>query len=110
MRIDDPAQSVRMPPGSRTVTRIPSGATSAASTDENPPTAHFAVWYAPSDAQAGGLVTSAYTPVELLGLVLHVSGFWSAAVPEFGRLTDEIDPGRRREVVVRAVRALLAGP
>jgi AcrR family transcriptional regulator len=61
-------------------------------------------------AQAEGLVTGAYTPVELLGLVLHLSGLWTATVPEFGRLTDAVDAGRRREVVVRAVRAVLAGP
>jgi hypothetical protein len=33
-----------MPPGSRTVTLMPSGATSLASTLEKPPTAYFADW------------------------------------------------------------------
>jgi hypothetical protein len=42
--MDAPAQSVRIPPGSSTVTLMPSGATSAASASLNPPTAHFADW------------------------------------------------------------------
>src|SRR5262249_2115023 len=50
--IDAPAQSVRMPPGSRTVTLIPSGPTSCARTSENPPTAHLADWYAARPAVA----------------------------------------------------------
>ena len=40
--MDDPAKSVAMPPGSRTVTLIPSGSTSLARTSEKPPTAHLA--------------------------------------------------------------------
>jgi hypothetical protein len=44
--MDEPAQSVRMPPGSTTVTLIPRGATSADSASLKPPTAHFADWYA----------------------------------------------------------------
>jgi len=39
--MEDPAQSVCMPPGSRTVTLMPSGPTSFARTSENPPTAHL---------------------------------------------------------------------
>lgn len=42
--IDEPAQSVRMPPGSSTVTCTPNGAISWASPRENPATAHFAAW------------------------------------------------------------------
>ena len=42
--MDAPAQSVRMPPGSSTVTLMPSGATSFASTSEKPPTANLAAW------------------------------------------------------------------
>jgi hypothetical protein len=38
-----PAQSVRIPPGSTTVTLMPRGPTSFASTSENPPTALFAL-------------------------------------------------------------------
>ena len=42
--MDDPAQSVRMPPGSSTTTLMPRGATSAAGPDEKPDTAHLALW------------------------------------------------------------------
>ncbi|OLT18686.1 hypothetical protein BJF78_00915 [Pseudonocardia sp. CNS-139] len=42
--IDDPAQSVRIPPGSIAVTLMPSGPTSAASTSLRPLTAHLAAW------------------------------------------------------------------
>jgi hypothetical protein len=42
--MDDPAQSVCIPPGSSTVTLMPSGLTSCARTSEKPPTAHFAAW------------------------------------------------------------------
>jgi AcrR family transcriptional regulator len=59
-------------------------------------------------AQADGLVTDAYTPVELLALVLHLSGFWSANVPEFDEFAADIGDDRRREVVVRAVSAVVA--
>jgi AcrR family transcriptional regulator len=61
-----------------------------------------------AQAQAAGLVTTAYTPVELLGLVLHLSGFWSANAPEFDELSEDVDDARRREVVVRAVAAVVA--
>jgi hypothetical protein len=44
--IDEPAQSVRIPPGSTIVTRMPSGPTSFDSASENPSTANFADWYA----------------------------------------------------------------
>jgi hypothetical protein len=51
--MEEPAQSVRIPPGSRTVTLIPNGPTSFARTSEKPPTAHLAAWYAdPALAQA----------------------------------------------------------
>jgi AcrR family transcriptional regulator len=59
-------------------------------------------------AQADGLLPDSYTAVELLGLVLHVSGFWSSNVPEFDELFEADDPVRQREVVVRAVAALIA--
>jgi hypothetical protein len=41
--MEDPAQSVRMPPGSSTVTTL-NGAISWARTVEKPPTAHLALW------------------------------------------------------------------
>src|SRR5205823_14188185 len=43
MRMDEPAQSVRKPPGSMMVTLMPSGFTSLARTSEKPSTPHFAV-------------------------------------------------------------------
>ncbi|SCE80927.1 TetR/AcrR family transcriptional regulator [Micromonospora mirobrigensis] len=61
-------------------------------------------------AQADGTVPDTFTPEELLGLVLHLSGFWSATTPEYAALVDGIDPGRRREVVVLAVAALVGPP
>jgi hypothetical protein len=46
-----------MPPGSSDVTRMPSGATSVASTAEKPAVAHFALWYADSPGVAIRLPT-----------------------------------------------------
>jgi AcrR family transcriptional regulator len=57
-------------------------------------------------AQADGLVTTRFSAVELLGLVLHLSGFWSANVPEYDAITDP-SPTRRRDTVVHAVAALV---
>ena len=45
--VDDPAKSVRKPPGSMIVTLTPRGPTSFARTSENPSTPHFAAAYAP---------------------------------------------------------------
>ncbi|MBB5790052.1 TetR family transcriptional regulator [Jiangella mangrovi] len=61
-----------------------------------------------ADAQAAGALPSTFTPVELLGLVLHLSGFWSSNTPEFDTAVDAIGSERRRAVVVRAVEAVLA--
>ena len=44
MSMEEPAQSVRMAPGSARVTRMPSGATSWRSTPEKPSTANLADW------------------------------------------------------------------
>src|ERR1700733_9347439 len=44
---EDPAKSVRKPPGSMIVTLMPSGPTSLASTSEKPSTPHLAAAYAP---------------------------------------------------------------
>ncbi|CAG7640952.1 TetR family transcriptional regulator [Actinacidiphila bryophytorum] len=62
-----------------------------------------------AEAQEAGRLTTRFLPAELLGLVLHLSGFWSSNVPEY----DAVVPGgddsaaHRREVVVTAVAALL---
>ncbi|WP_329134423.1 TetR family transcriptional regulator [Streptomyces sp. NBC_01476] len=62
-------------------------------------------------AQRDGLLPTRFTAAELLGLVLHLSGFWSSNTPEFdarldARLGDDTT-GRRRQVVTEAVAALL---
>lgn len=64
-----------------------------------------------TEAQEAGRLPARFTAAELLGLVLHLSGFWSSNVPEY----DAILPAgaaesaaRRREVVVAAVAALVA--
>lgn len=58
-------------------------------------------------AQEQGLVTSRYTPVELLTLVVHLSSLWSSVTPEVAAHTADIPLDRRRQVVVDAVAALL---
>jgi AcrR family transcriptional regulator len=61
-------------------------------------------------AQAAGTVPTRFPPDVLLGLVLHLSGFWDANVPEFDAVV-EVDTVRaRRKVVVDAVAALLGRP
>jgi AcrR family transcriptional regulator len=59
-------------------------------------------------AQADGTLPARFSPVDLLGLVLHLAGFWSSNVPEFDALLDPGDStARRRRIVVDAVAALL---
>lgn len=58
-------------------------------------------------AQAAGTLPDRFSPTELLGLVLHLSGFWSSNVPEFDALVDDDSAARRRAVVVDSVAALL---
>ncbi|MBA8991977.1 AcrR family transcriptional regulator [Curtobacterium pusillum] len=60
-------------------------------------------------AQRAGVLPRKYRPAVLLGLVLHVAAFWSEAAPEFDALTQAVVPTRRRQVVVDAVTALVAG-
>jgi AcrR family transcriptional regulator len=59
-------------------------------------------------AQAEGTLTDRWSAVDLLALVLHVSGLWSGMTPEFTALVADEDHAHRRAVVVEAVRALLA--
>ena len=61
-----------------------------------------------ADAQASGILPARFPASVLLGLVLHLSGFWSANVPEFDALVDDAAPAARRKVVVEAVAALLS--
>ncbi|MCL2551689.1 MAG: TetR family transcriptional regulator [Actinomycetia bacterium] len=59
-------------------------------------------------AQRDGLLPDRFSAPELLGLVLHLSGFWSSHTPELdARLADDT-AARRRQVVVDAVAALVA--
>jgi hypothetical protein len=43
----------------------------------------------------------------LLGLVIHLSGFWSSNVPEYDILVESSSAATRRQVVVDAVAALV---
>jgi hypothetical protein len=58
-------------------------------------------------AQEEGLVTTRYSPVELLALVVHLAALWSSTAPELGTLAADIPVARRRQVVVDAVAALV---
>jgi AcrR family transcriptional regulator len=58
-------------------------------------------------AQEAGLVTTRYTPVELLALVVHTAALWSSTAPELGTLAADIPVSRRRQVVVAAVAAIV---
>jgi AcrR family transcriptional regulator len=60
-----------------------------------------------AQAQAAGTLTTRFSPTDLLGLVLHLSGFWSSNVPVYDVLLGEDSAERRRAVVVSAVAALL---
>ncbi|MEC3994848.1 TetR family transcriptional regulator [Actinacidiphila sp. DG2A-62] len=62
-------------------------------------------------AQEAGLIPARFSPVDLLGLVLHLSGFWSSNVPEYDAIATGAggadDADHQRAVVVAAVEALL---
>lgn len=58
------------------------------------------------DAQRAGLVSSAFSAVELLGIVIHASALWSGAMPEYTQIADGLGPARRRAVVVASVAAI----
>jgi AcrR family transcriptional regulator len=58
-------------------------------------------------AQHHGILPTHFPAGVLLGLVLHLSGFWSSNVPEFDVLAGEDSVAARRQVVVDAVAALL---
>ncbi|MFJ3034104.1 TetR family transcriptional regulator [Curtobacterium pusillum] len=61
-------------------------------------------------AQRAGVLPRSYRPAVLLGLVVHVAAFWSTTTPEFDTLVAAVTPARRRQIVVDAVTALVAGP
>ncbi|KPI22166.1 transcriptional regulator, TetR family [Actinobacteria bacterium OK074] len=58
-------------------------------------------------AQEEGLLPTRFPADVLLGLVLHLSGFWSSNVPEYDAVVDAGSAEPRRRVVVDAVAALL---
>ncbi|MFL6124565.1 TetR family transcriptional regulator [Actinophytocola sp.] len=60
-----------------------------------------------AQAQREGLVTSRFTPEELLALVVHMSALWSSMTPEMAGHVTGIPLRRRRQVVVDAVAAIL---
>jgi AcrR family transcriptional regulator len=58
-------------------------------------------------AQKKGDLPDRFSAVDLLGLVLHLSGFWSSNVPEYDALVTRHSRAHRRQVVVDAVAALI---
>ncbi|WP_037911633.1 TetR family transcriptional regulator [Actinacidiphila yeochonensis] len=59
-------------------------------------------------AQRAGRLTDRFEAAELLGLVLHLSGFWSTQTPELDARLDTVNDAHRRLLVVDAVAALIA--
>jgi AcrR family transcriptional regulator len=58
-------------------------------------------------AQEEGLLTTRFTPEELLAVVVHMSALWGSMTPETAAHAAGISRTRRRQVVVDAVAALL---
>ncbi|NUT46511.1 MAG: TetR family transcriptional regulator [Saccharothrix sp.] len=58
-------------------------------------------------AQDEGLLTTRFSAVELLALVVHLSALWSGTTPEMTRHAADVPRERRRRVVVDAVAAIL---
>jgi AcrR family transcriptional regulator len=58
-------------------------------------------------AQSEGLVSSRFTPVELLAMIVHMSALWSSMTPEMAAHAEGVPKERRRQVVVDSVAALL---
>src|SRR3984885_6567086 len=61
-----------------------------------------------AEAQRAGLLSTRFEPAVLLGLVLTLSGTWSAMTPEYTALVRRLSVAKRRQAVVDAVAALLA--
>jgi AcrR family transcriptional regulator len=60
-----------------------------------------------AEAQANGILPTRFPASALLGLIIHLSGFWSSNVPEYDALVEDDSTATRRQVVVDAVAALL---
>jgi AcrR family transcriptional regulator len=58
-------------------------------------------------AQKAGILSSTYTSVELLGLILHTAEIWSAITPEFAALVGKKSRAARCRLVVDVVERLL---
>ncbi|WIB76970.1 TetR family transcriptional regulator [Curtobacterium sp. MCPF17_002] len=58
-------------------------------------------------AQRAGVLPRSWRAPVLLGLVVHLAAFWSAASPEFETFVPAVTAARRRQIVVDAVTALL---
>jgi AcrR family transcriptional regulator len=61
-----------------------------------------------ADAQTAGVVPDRFPASVLLGLVIHLSGFWSSNTPEFDTEVEVSSAAARRQVVVDAVAALVS--
>ncbi|AMM19298.1 hypothetical protein AX769_03065 [Frondihabitans sp. PAMC 28766] len=59
------------------------------------------------EAQDRGQLTNRFAAIDLLTLILQLSGTWHTAEPELDVLTEAHDDAHRRQVVVDAVAALL---
>jgi AcrR family transcriptional regulator len=59
-------------------------------------------------AQKAGTLSKHYSPTDLLALVLHLSGLWTALTPEYAALVSRSSRAHRRRVVVDSVAAILA--
>jgi len=60
-----------------------------------------------AEAQRAGLVSSNFSPAELLGLVLHLSLVWELTMPEYLAVMGSVDRSTRRQLVVDAVSRLI---
>ncbi|MCU1656150.1 MAG: hypothetical protein JWO57_806 [Pseudonocardiales bacterium] len=59
-------------------------------------------------AQKEGALSTRYSAVDLLGLVLHLSSLWTSTVPEYDALIARHSRAHRRQVVTTAVAQLIA--
>jgi AcrR family transcriptional regulator len=60
------------------------------------------------DAQRAGQLPARFTAIELLTLVLTIAAMWTSQNPELSAVVRKLPRARRRQVVIDAVRAVLA--
>ncbi|MEV6284042.1 TetR family transcriptional regulator [Kribbella sp. NPDC051770] len=58
-------------------------------------------------AQRDGLLTTRYSPIVLLSLVIHQATLWANMTPEYSALVEQTSSADRRRIVTEAVAALL---